>query len=209
MTMAPASQPKHLRFNIEPPQGRNVEEEKGQDVPDPYEKIMKRLERFKILTCPICEVKNVKYICLDRTCGGYEVATYYDECSLLLHSNHEHIHMTHDDMDQAMEVLSQSVTRPGEVKPQKPKMTVSLRQNTSTKQAASTTTIGDEEEKTTDPSKTPSIIVDSSKRDQAKQIKSPVRGQAQTQVLAGQMRIPNVEAKTNDLILNIQSEVNP
>ena len=59
MTNAPAAQTKHLRFNIEPLQGRNVEEEKGQDVPDPYEKIMRRLERFKILTCPICEVKNV------------------------------------------------------------------------------------------------------------------------------------------------------
>ena len=133
MINAPATQTKHLRFNIEPPQGRNVEEEKGQDVPDPYEKIMKRLERFKVLTCPICEVKNVKFICLDRTCRVHEVSTYYDECSLLLHSDHEHIHMTHDDMDQAMEVQSRPVTRPGEVQPQKPKMTVSLRQKTSTK----------------------------------------------------------------------------
>ena len=133
MTNAPATQTKHLRFNIEPLQGRNVEEEKGQEVPDPYEKIMKRLERFKILTCPICEVKNVKYICLDRTCGGHEVSIYYDECSLLLHSDHEHILMTHDDIEQAMEVLGQSVTRSGEVQPQKPKMTVSLRQKTAAK----------------------------------------------------------------------------
>ncbi len=58
-----------------------------------------------------------------------------------MHSDHEYIHMTHDDMDQAMEVLGQSVTRPGEVQPQKPKMTVSLRQKASTKQAASPTTI--------------------------------------------------------------------
>ena len=99
MTNAPATQTKHLRFNIEPLQGHNVEEDKGQEVPDPYEKIMKRLERFKLLICPICEVKNVKFICLDRTCRGHQVATYYDECSLLLHSDHEHIHMTHDDMD--------------------------------------------------------------------------------------------------------------
>ena len=88
MTNALAAQIKHLRFNIEPLQGHNVEEDKGQDAPDPYEKIMKRLERFKLLTCPICEVKNVKFICLDRTCRGHEVATYYDECSLLLHSDH-------------------------------------------------------------------------------------------------------------------------
>ena len=67
---------------------------------------MKRLERFKVLACPICEVKNVKYICLDSTCGGYEVATFYDDCSLLLYSDHEHILMTHDDIEQAMEVLS-------------------------------------------------------------------------------------------------------
>ena len=121
---------------------------------------MKRLERFELLICPICEVKNVKFICLDRTCRGHEVATYYDECSLLLHSDHEHIHMTHDDMDQAMEVLGQSVTRPAEVKPQKSKMSVSLRQKTSAKQAASPATIGDEEVKTTDSSKTPDAIVD-------------------------------------------------
>ena len=79
------------------------------------------------------------------------MATYYDECSLLLHSDHEHIHMTHDDMDQAMDVLSQSVTRPGEIKPQKPKMTVSLRQNTSAKQAASPVTSKNEEGKAIDP----------------------------------------------------------
>ena len=129
---------------------------------------MKRFERFKILTCPICEVKNVKYICLDKTCGGYEVATYYDECSLLLHSNHEHIHMTHDDMDQAMEVLSQSVTRPGEVQPQKPKMTVSLRQKTSAKQAPSPIIPKKEEEKTTDPPKTPDDPVVTDGGDQAR-----------------------------------------
>ena len=155
MINAPAAQTKHLRFNIEPLQGRNVEEEKGQDVPDPYEKIMRRLERFKLLTCPICEVKNVKFICLDRTCRGHQVSTYYDECSLLLHSDHEHIHMTHDDMDQAMEVLSQISTRPGEVQPQKPKMSVSLRQKTSAKQALSPIIPIKEEEKTTDPPKTP------------------------------------------------------
>ena len=169
---------------------------------------MKILERFKILTCPICEVKNVKYICLDRTCGGYEVATYYDECSLLLHSNHEHIHMTHDDMDQAMEVLGQSVTRPGEVQPQKPMMTVSLRQKASAKQTASPATIGDEEVKTTDSSKTPDAIVDSSDRDQARQGKSPEKGQAQTQVLAGGMVALKVEAPTNGLILNIRGVIN-
>ena len=80
MINALTTQTKHLRFNIEPLQGRNVEEEKGQDVPDRYEKIMKRLERFKFLICPICEVKNVKFICLDRTCRGHQVSTYYDEC---------------------------------------------------------------------------------------------------------------------------------
>ena len=116
--------------------------------------------------------------------------------------------MTHDDMDQAMEVLSQSVTRPGEVQPQKPKMTVSLRQKTSVKQAAPLITIGDVEEKTTDSSKTPDVIVDSRKRDQARQAKSPERRQAQTQVLAGDMVAPKVEAQTNGLILNIRSEVN-
>ena len=62
MINAPTAQNKHLRFNIEPHQCHNDVEEKGQDVPDPYEKIMKRLERFKVLTCPICEVKNVKFI---------------------------------------------------------------------------------------------------------------------------------------------------
>ena len=169
---------------------------------------MKRLERFKFLICPIFEVKNVKFICLDRTCRGHGVATYYDECSLLLHSDHEHIHMTHDYMDQAMEVLSQSVTRPGEVKPQKPKMSVSLRQKTTAKQTAPPTTIGDEEEKTTDSSKTPDVIVESSKRDQARQVKSPERGRAQTQVLAGDMVTPNIEAKTNGLILNIRGVIN-
>ena len=80
MINAPTAQKKHLRFNIEPLQGRNVEEQKGQDAPDPYEKIMKRLERFKLLICQICEVKNVKFICLDKTCRGHQVATYYDEC---------------------------------------------------------------------------------------------------------------------------------
>ena len=182
--------------------------DQGQDVPDPYEMITKRLERFKVLTWPTCEVKNVKFVCLDRTCRGHEAYTYYDKCSLLLHSDHEHIHMTHDDMDQAMEVLGQSVTRPGEVQPQKPMMTVSLRQKTSAKQAASPATIGDEEVKTTDSSKTPDAIVDSSKRDQARQVKSPERGQALTQVLAGGSQAPKVEAQINDLILNIQSEVN-
>ena len=116
--------------------------------------------------------------------------------------------MTHDDIEQAMEVLSQSTTSPGEVQLQKPKMTVSLRQKTSTKQAASTTTIGDEEEKNTDPSKTPDVTVDSSKRDQARQVKSPESGQAQTQVLAGDMVTPNIEAKTNGLILNIRGVIN-
>ena len=169
---------------------------------------MKRLERFKILTCPICEVKNVKFVCLDRTCRGNEVPTYYDECSLLLYSDHEHIHMTHDDMDQAMEVLGQSVTRPGEVKPQKPMMTVSLRQKTSAKQAASPITTKNEEEKTDNPPKTPDDPVITDGGDQARQTKVPGGGQAQTQVLTGQVRIPNVEAKTNDLILNVQSEVN-
>ncbi len=48
MINAPAAQTKHVRFNIEPLQGRNNKDEKGQDVPDPYEKIMKRLERFKL-----------------------------------------------------------------------------------------------------------------------------------------------------------------
>ena len=105
MTNAPASQPEQLRFNIEPYKGPTHKEDQRQNVPYPYEKITKRFERFKVLTCPICEVKNDKFICLDRTCGRHEVATYYDECSLLLHNDHEHVLMTHDDMEQAMEVL--------------------------------------------------------------------------------------------------------
>lgn len=62
--------------------------------------------------------------------------------------------MTHDDMDQAMEVLGQPVTRPGEVKPQRPKMLVSLRQKTSEKQTLSLPMPIKEEEKATDPIKT-------------------------------------------------------
>ncbi len=116
--------------------------------------------------------------------------------------------MTHDDIEQAMEVLSQSTTRTGEVQSQKPKMTVSLRQKTSAKQTASPATIGDEEVKTTDSSKTPDAILDISKRDQARQVKPPETGQVQTQVLTGDMVTPNIEAKTNGLILNIRGVIN-
>ena len=116
--------------------------------------------------------------------------------------------MTHDDMDQAMEVLSQSATRPGEAKPQKPKMTVSLRQKTSTKQAASSITNNDEEEKINHHPMIPSGPEDTSEGDQAKQSKTPGGAQAQTQDMTGGSQAPKVEAQTNDLILNIQSEVN-
>ena len=135
------------------------------------------------------------------------MVTYYDECSLLLHNEHEHILMTHDDMEQAMEVLGLLMTRPGEVQPQKPKMTVSLRQKTSVKQAASPIVSKNEKEKTTEPLKTPDDPVVTDEGDQARQTKVPGGGQAQTQVLAGEMRAPNVEAKTNDLILNIRGVI--
>jgi hypothetical protein len=59
--------------------------------------------------------------------------------------------MTRDDMDQAMEVLGQPKTRPGEAKSQRPKMTVSLRQRTSVKQAASPIIAKSEGEKANDP----------------------------------------------------------
>ncbi len=50
--------------------------------------------------------------CLHWTCKGQQVSTYYDEFSNLLHSDLEHILMTHDDMDEAMEVLVQGMARP-------------------------------------------------------------------------------------------------
>ena len=87
-------------------------------------------------------------------------------------------------------------------------MTVSLRQKTSAKQAASPTTVKGEKKKTIDFPKTPDDSGVTDKGDQARQIKSPERGQAQTQVLAGGLQAPKVEAQTNDLKLNIQSEVN-
>jgi hypothetical protein len=87
-------------------------------------------------------------------------------------------------------------------------MTVSLRQKISAKQSPSPIIPKKEEEKTTDPPKTPDDPVVTDGGDQARETKTPGRDQAQTCDVAGGSQAPKVEAQTNDLILNIRSEVN-
>jgi hypothetical protein len=55
------------------------------------------------LKCRICHLRNVKYRCLDQNCDGFKDCRFYDACSLLRHDQHEHILMTEEDKEAALD----------------------------------------------------------------------------------------------------------